>query len=109
MRDSAELRPDGLHREFENDDTKRPAASAMMDPGILGAHFGIARISARDAIASPVAIQSTVRMWLASAWRRAKNSLGFSGILRPRKSLICVDAINRAIPLVKPIMIGLGM
>ena len=60
-----------------------PAASAMMDPGILGAHFGIARISARDAIASPVAIQSTVRMWLASAWRRAKNSLGFSGILRP--------------------------
>ena len=42
--------------------------------------------------------------------RRAKNSLGDSAICSPAtKSLICVDKISRAMPLVKPRTTGRGM
>ena len=45
----------------------------------------------------------------ASAIIRGANSLGTSSTARPKKSLICVEAISTAMPLVKPIVTGRGM
>jgi hypothetical protein len=36
-------------------------------------------------------------------------SLGRAGVVRPKKSLIWVDAMSSAMPLVKPMVTGLGM
>ena len=40
---------------------------------------------------------------------RARNSLGTGGVFMPKKSLIWVEAISSAMPLVKPIVTGRGM
>ena len=40
---------------------------------------------------------------------RGMNALGTSPVLSPRKSLICVEAISSAMPLVNPIVTGRGM
>ncbi len=45
----------------------------------------------------------------ASSPIRAKNSLALPATCKPKKSLICVDAIKRAMPLVNPMMTGRGM
>lgn len=40
---------------------------------------------------------------------RAKNSPAPAATCRPKKSLICVETIRSAIPLVKPMTTGRGM
>ncbi len=40
---------------------------------------------------------------------RWTNSLGTVGVVRPRKSLICVEAMSRAMPFVNPMVTGRGM
>ncbi len=37
------------------------------------------------------------------------NSLGTAGVRRPKKSLIWVEAMRRAMPLVNPMVMGRGM
>ncbi len=37
---------------------------------------------------------------------RGNNSLGTGGVVRPRKSLIWVEAMRIAMPLVKPMVTG---
>ena len=39
---------------------------------------------------------------------RGRNSLGTGGVVRPKKSLIWVEAMRRAMPLVKPMVTGRG-
>ena len=40
---------------------------------------------------------------------RGMKALGTSPVFSPRKSLICVEAISSAMPLVKPMVTGRGM
>ena len=44
-----------------------------------------------------------------SSLMRGRNSLGTGGVVRPRKSLICVEAMSSAMPLVNPMVTGRGM
>jgi hypothetical protein len=45
----------------------------------------------------------------ASRRMRNRNSLGTASVSRPRKSLICVEAMRMAMPFVKPMVTGRGM
>ena len=64
---------------------------------------------ASDAAPTATAVQLTVSSDTAITAMREKNSLGMTAMPSPRKSLICVDAISSAMPLVKPITTGRGM
>jgi len=66
-------------------------------------------ISVSEPSPSASAAKLVVPMCSAIACMRVKNSLGFSGIFSPKKSLICVEAISSAMPLVNPITMGRGM
>ena len=85
------------------------ATSATIEPGTRGARRGITRTTASEVAASASAAGFHCGSPAASAVMRLKNSLGGSGMARPRKSLICVAAMSSAMPLVNPITTGLGM
>jgi hypothetical protein len=63
-------------------------------------------MTAREALATSNVGQWMVSMCSQSAMRRSANSLGTAGVCSPRKSLIWVEAISSAMPLVKPMVTG---
>jgi hypothetical protein len=86
-----------------------PPNSEAIEPGSFGRNLGTMRITPREAAARLKEVKSSVRRFAPMASIRAKNSLGFPLIFSPRKSLIWVEAISRAIPLVKPMTMGRGI
>ncbi len=58
---------------------------------------------------APSAAEFRLARWPASSFMRGRNSLGTAPIRSPKKSLICVDAIRMAMPLVNPMTTGRGM
>ncbi len=85
------------------------STTATIDPGIRGQRRGTTRITARPASAMATAAALKVGSAAPSAAIREKNSLGTGDTRRPSRSLICVDAMSRAMPLVKPSTTGRGM
>jgi len=83
--------------------------SARMEPGMRFVSFGQNKMIARDAIAMVTVCHWIVAACSTSIAMRGRNSLGTGGVFRPKKSLIWVDAIRSAMPLVKPIVTGRGM
>ena len=85
------------------------ASRATIVPGTFFVIRGQSRMMAIVARETSTAGTLTVAALFASAIIRGANSLGTSSTARPKKSLICVEAISTAMPLVKPIVTGRGM
>ena len=87
-----------------------PTTSATIEPGTRGNHRGDQQHERQraDGEGERGRIRSGHRRAPAAAMR-AKNSLGGSPMPRPKKSLICVEAMSSAMPLVKPSTTGRGM
>ncbi len=85
------------------------ATTATMVPGTRGSNRGTSSTRPSEAAPRPSAAKLVVSRFEASAAMRAKNSLGESGSVRPRKSLIWVEAISTAMPFVNPSTTGRGM
>ena len=106
------LRSDGLHRQAEDAATASVADDERHDRARERAAATAA--PAGSAPARPTRAPTAAGLNVSAAPRRAaamraKNSLGTRRCCRPRKSLICVEAISRAMPLVKPRTTGRGM
>ena len=83
--------------------------SATIAPGIFLVRRGIRRITARDATPTPIAAPCAVPICSANTLIRPRKSPGTRGVVKPRKSFICVEAIRSAIPFVNPIVTGRGI
>ena len=84
-------------------------SSATIDPGSRWLIRGQSRTVATVATAVSVALTLTLAAALTRLAMRGKNSLGTVFKSSPKKSLIWVDAMSTAIPLVNPIVTGRGM
>ena len=81
----------------------------MIEPGTLFVTHGQSSTIARVVTAVSVAVTLNEVAARASAAIRGTNSLGTGLTVRPKKSLICVEAISTAMPLVNPIVTDRGM
>ncbi len=86
-----------------------PARRATIGPGTRRQTSGVTSTRASDAAVRPAVTGSVRGRTWPSADMRAKNSVGTLSSGRPSASLICVVAMSSAMPLVKPMTIGLGM
>ena len=86
-----------------------PATSAAIAPGTRGSSRGTIRMIASEASVRATAGACVVGSACQYASILAMNSPGTAVIVRPSASLICVEAMRMAMPLVKPIRIGRGM
>ncbi len=82
---------------------------ATIEPGTRFVSFGNSRMMRSEPMASRTADQRTLPRLSTRRRMRNRNSLGTVPVSRPRKSLICVEAIKTAIPFVKPIVTGRGI
>src|SRR6266404_973269 len=82
---------------------------ATIGPGMRPETARHASITANVPTATSVARNDQVGAAAASAFIRSQNSPGTLCKCNPKKSLICVLAINTAIPFVKPSTTGRGM
>ena len=80
-----------------------------MVPGMRRVTFGHKRMMASDIAEERNVCQSIVERCRPRTRIRPANSLGMAPVFRPRKSLIWVDAISTAMPLVNPMVTGRGM